>query len=162
VVLVGHGTNGRDGAVAARWLLEHATPVDLILAPRHAVTPDELAALRVGGASVTQHTNVGPTLAAAAVAIDALAGIGTKGALREPLAMLAALLNEARQNLHVVGLDLPSGIDADTGEVPGVAVRADSTVTLGGVKQGLLRFPAAEHVGTLISREIGIPPEAER
>jgi NAD(P)H-hydrate epimerase len=60
-----------------------------------------------------------------------------------------------------VALDIPSGIDADSGEVPGEAVWADYTVTLGGVKQGLLRFPAAERVGRLIARDIGIPQSAE-
>jgi NAD(P)H-hydrate epimerase len=58
-------------------------------------------------------------------------------------------------------VDIPSGIDADTGEVPGEAVWADSTVTLGGVKQGLLRFPAAERVGRLIPHQIGIPEAAQ-
>ena len=60
----------------------------------------------------------------------------------------------------MVALDLPSGVDADTGEVPGEAVWADTTVTLGAVKQGLLRFPAAERVGQLVAREIGIPDAA--
>src|SRR5205807_2369078 len=83
----------------------------------------------------------------------ALAGIGARGALREPLATLARQLNAVRHELLVVALDLPSGIDADTGAVPGEAVWADATVTLGGVKQGLLCFPAAERVGRLIARE---------
>jgi NAD(P)H-hydrate epimerase len=164
VILVGHGNNGRDGAVAAEWLLEHAAPVDLVVAPRHAVTPDELARLRAKGASIiasSDRPGIEAVLSDAAVAVDALAGIGTHGALREPLASVAAQLNAHRQTLHVVALDLPSGIDADTGEVPGEAVKAHSTVTLGGVKQGLLRFPAAERIGRLITRGIGIPPDAE-
>jgi NAD(P)H-hydrate epimerase len=97
----------------------------------------------------------------ARVAIDALAGIGAKGALREPLASLARHINAVRGSVTVVALDIPSGIDADTGEVPGEAVWADRTVTLGGVKQGLLRFPAAARVGRLIPRDIGIPAQAE-
>jgi NAD(P)H-hydrate epimerase len=165
VVLVGHGNNGRDGAVAAAWLIRHHTPTDLILAPRHAVRPDELRDLANAGASLVPSHDVAGVRAAlegAAVAVDALAGIGARGALREPLASLAKQLNDARHRLHVVALDLPSGIDADTGQVPGEAVWADSTVTLGAVKQGLLRFPAAERVGRLIPRAIGIPPDAER
>jgi ADP-dependent NAD(P)H-hydrate dehydratase / NAD(P)H-hydrate epimerase len=163
-VLVGHGNNGRDGAVAAEWLLSNRVPVDLLLAPRHAVTPDELHQLRSLGASVTRsedRAGVDAALSAAAVGVDALAGIGIKGPLREPLASMAAQLNAHRAQLRVVALDLPSGIDADSGEVPGEAVWANATVTLGGVKQGLLRFPAAERVGQLIAREIGIPPETE-
>jgi len=160
-VLVGHGNNGRDGAVAAEWLLRRTTPVDLVLAPRHALTRDELARLRALGGSVIACDDELATrraLGSAHVAIDALAGIGASGPLREPLASLARQLNDVRGQLHVLALDLPSGIDADSGEVPGEAVWADSTVTLGAVKQGLLRFPAAERVGRLIPREIGIPP----
>src|SRR5206468_8374652 len=99
-------------------------------------------------------------LAGAAVAVDALAGIGVTGALREPLAGLAAAIN-AHPAPHVVALDIPSGIDADTGAVPGEAVRADVTVSLGAVKQGLLRFPAAEYVGQIIARDIGILAEGQ-
>jgi NAD(P)H-hydrate epimerase len=60
-----------------------------------------------------------------------------------------------------VALDIPSGVDADTGAVAGEAVWADLTVTLGAVKQGLLRFPGAERVGRLVARDIGIPEQAE-
>ena len=162
-VMIGHGNNGRDGAIAAQWLLQHQTPVDLMLAPRHTVAPHELARLKALGATVI----VGAWsthLRAARVAIDAIAGIGTRGALREPLAFMVPLLNLARTeragDLKVVSVDVPSGIDADSGALPGEAVWADYTVTLGGVKQGLLRFPAAEHVGRLLPREIGIPSSA--
>jgi NAD(P)H-hydrate epimerase len=165
VVLVGHGNNGRDGAVAADWLVRHGTPVDLVLAPRHAVTPSELGRLQALGAALVPSVDareVEAALGRAGVAVDALAGIGARGALREPLVSLARQLNAARAGLHVVALDLPSGIDADTGAVPGEAVWADTTVTLGGIKQGLLRFPAAEHVGRLVARDIGIPETAQR
>jgi NAD(P)H-hydrate epimerase len=168
VILVGHGNNGRDGAVAAEWLAQRGVTVDLVLAPRHAVTPEELARLEAHGASTIRSENaaaVEHSLEAATVAVDALAGIGARGALREPLAALARQINTSRGTrgpaLHVLALDIPSGIDADTGDVLGEAVWADSTVTLGGVKQGLLRFPAAEHVGRLIARQIGIPKAAQ-
>src|SRR5438132_397465 len=164
LVLVGHGNNGRDGAVAAEWLLRHGAPVDLIVAPRHALKPEELARLQaLGGSVISSEDNsaVGGALRGALIAVDALAGIGARGALREPLASLARQLNAARDAVHVLALDLPSGVDADSGDVPGDAVWADSTVTLGAVKQGLLRFPAAEHVGRLIPRDIGIPDSAQ-
>ncbi|HEV7664639.1 MAG TPA: NAD(P)H-hydrate dehydratase [Chloroflexota bacterium] len=162
-VMIGHGNNGRDGAVAAEWLLRHQIPVDLMLAPRHAITADELSRLKALGASIVMGS-WSTHLRSARVAIDAIAGIGVHGALREPLAFMVPLLNLARAEpgsaLQVVSVDIPSGIDADTGAIPGEAVWADVTVTLGGVKQGLLRFPAAERVGRLIPREIGIPATA--
>jgi ADP-dependent NAD(P)H-hydrate dehydratase / NAD(P)H-hydrate epimerase len=164
LVLVGRGNNGRDGFVAAEWLLKRGIGVGLVLSPRHALNADELARISRLGATLTRsddESGVESALAGAAIVLDALAGIGAKGALREPLASLAGRLNAHRDHLSVVGLDLPSGIDADSGDVPGEAVWADLTVTLGGVKQGLLRFPAAERVGHLVAREIGIPPSAE-
>jgi NAD(P)H-hydrate epimerase len=163
LVLVGHGNNGRDGGVAARWLAEHGVSVELVLAPRHALTVDELEQLRALGISTVRAedtSEVERALSAADLAIDALTGLGATGPLREPLASLAGLLNAA-SSTFVVALDMPSGVDADTGEVPGQVVDADVTVTLGAIKQGLLRLPAAEHVGRLIAREIGIPPEAQ-
>ncbi len=163
VVVVGHGNNGRDGGLAALWLARRQRHVEMVLAPRHALTEEELSSLRALGARTLnsqQSSDIATTLRGAAVAVDAVAGIGTHGALREPLAELARLLNEHRAN-KVLALDIPSGIDADSGAVAGEAVQADVTVTLGAVKQGLLRFPAAEHVGRLIARDIGIPDEAQ-
>jgi NAD(P)H-hydrate epimerase len=167
-VLIGHGNNGRDGGVAADWLVRHQVPVELVLAPRHAIRPDELARLEAAGASAISAADasaVQHALGGVGLALDALAGIGTRGALRDPLVFPARALNVARAergpSLQVVALDIPSGIDADTGEVPGEAVWADVTITLGGVKQGLLCFPAAERVGRLIPRGIGMPEAAE-
>jgi ADP-dependent NAD(P)H-hydrate dehydratase / NAD(P)H-hydrate epimerase len=168
-VLVGPGNNGRDGAVAARYLARAGIGLDLLLAPRHAVRDDELAALRAGGVRVRDAAQAGDldqALARARVAVDGLTGIGAHGPLREPLAAFAARLNEARRvergsgELDVVAIDVPSGVDADSGAVPGEAVWADVTVTLGAIKQGLLLFPAAERAGRVVCRDIGIPADA--
>ncbi len=164
VVLVGHGNNGRDGAVAAEWLLGRRVPIDLVLAPRHAIAAHEIVRLQEhGAATIAAHDQPGveAALRGAGMAVDALAGIGVSGALREPLASLARQVNDARNTgLRVLALDIPSGIDSDTGAVEGEAIWADYTVSLGGVKQGLLRFPAAEHVGKLLPTDIGIPSSA--
>src|SRR5438874_5202788 len=134
-VLVGHGNNGRDGGLAAGLLAERGFGVELFLAPRHALTPTELERLRALNATVVETDvetdDVQRALGGAVLAIDALAGIGTHGALREPLASLAAQLNACRGAVRVLSVDVPSGIDADTGAVPGEAVWADVTVTLG-------------------------------
>ncbi|HEX2924394.1 MAG TPA: NAD(P)H-hydrate dehydratase, partial [Chloroflexota bacterium] len=93
------------------------------------------------------------------VVVDGLLGIGIHGTVREPMAgiVTAAGAEAAENRVPVVAVDLPSGIDADSGEVAGVALRADYTISLGCVKAGLLRFPAAEYVGTLIPVGIGLP-----
>jgi NAD(P)H-hydrate epimerase len=163
-VLVGHGNNGRDGMLAGMWLAERQRQVEVVLAPRHGVTEAEQTRLRELGARVVDAEATSEVLPSARVAVDALAGIGTRGALREPLASLARKVNEVSGErgdaVQVVAVDVPSGIDADTGDVPGEVVWADCTVTLGAVKQGLLRFPGAERVGRLAARAIGIPQAA--
>jgi ADP-dependent NAD(P)H-hydrate dehydratase / NAD(P)H-hydrate epimerase len=98
-------------------------------------------------------------IAAADLIIDGLTGIGGRGGLREPAASLASLVAAARAGTAlVVAVDLPSGVDADTGEVPGPAVAADATVTFGTLKPGLLVDPGASHAGTVELIDIGLGP----
>lgn len=92
--------------------------------------------------------------------IDGMLGIGGKGGLREPQATLAGLAAKAG-NATTVAVDLPSGIDADTGVVAGPAVRADVTVTFGAVKLGLLIDPGSSHAGVVEFVDIGLGPHLE-
>jgi len=99
------------------------------------------------------------TMHAADLVLDGLLGIGGRGGLREPQATLAALAEKARgSGTTVVAVDLPSGVDADTGEVTGAAVRADVTVTFGTWKMGLLIDPGAAHTGLAHLVDIGLTP----
>ncbi|MBB5939590.1 NAD(P)H-hydrate dehydratase [Streptomyces zagrosensis] len=88
--------------------------------------------------------------------LDGIVGIGGRGGLRPAAARLAAVAADA--GVPVVAVDLPSGVDADTGEVGGAAVRAAATVTFGAYKPGLLIDPAAEHTGALRLVDIGLGP----
>jgi hydroxyethylthiazole kinase-like uncharacterized protein yjeF len=98
-------------------------------------------------------------IAAADLIIDGLTGIGGHGGLRQPAAGLAWLAEQARTDGSVVvAVDLPSGIDADTGEVHGPAVVADVTVTFGTWKPGLLIDPGASHAGAAELIDIGLGP----
>jgi ADP-dependent NAD(P)H-hydrate dehydratase / NAD(P)H-hydrate epimerase len=102
-------------------------------------------------------------IGAADLIIDGLTGIGGRGGLREPAASLASLVAAARAgNALVVAVDLPSGVDADTGEVPGPAVAADATVTFGTLKPGLLVDPGAGYAGTVELIDIGLGPYLPR
>ncbi|WP_017590297.1 NAD(P)H-hydrate dehydratase [Nocardiopsis ganjiahuensis] len=89
--------------------------------------------------------------------VDGLLGIGGRGGLREPFAALAALASNSPA--PVVAVDLPSGVDADTGVVAGSAVRADATVTFGTYKPGLFVDPGAERAGRVHFVDIGLAPE---
>jgi hydroxyethylthiazole kinase-like uncharacterized protein yjeF len=108
-----------------------------------------LAPSAAGGAAEAE-----AEIAAADLVVDGLVGIGGRGGLREPHARLAALASAA--SAPVVAVDLPSGVDADTGAVPGPAVRADVTVTFGTHKPGLFVDPGATHAGVVEAVDIGI------
>ena len=98
-------------------------------------------------------------IAAADLIVDGLTGIGGHGGLREPGAALARLAAAARaEGALVVAVDLPSGIEADTGEVHGAAVQADLTVTFGTVKPALLIDPGADYAGPAELIDIGLGP----
>ena len=163
--LAGPGNNGRDALIAADLLQHRGWTVRTYLAPGVA-SEDILTALRAGGAAVHTHssdedlTRLRQWVADASVVVDGLLGIGIKGAVRAPMSAIIDAANEsaAAARVPVVAVDLPSGIDADTGAVAGVAIRADYTVSLGCVKAGLLRLPAAEFAGLLLPVEIGLPP----
>jgi ADP-dependent NAD(P)H-hydrate dehydratase / NAD(P)H-hydrate epimerase len=127
-------------------------------------TPPDVPAGGVSGPPPTATTSLVAPDAAAAIAaadliIDGLTGIGGRGGLREPAASLASLVARARTGgALVVSVDLPSGVDADTGEVPGPALAADATVTFGTLKPGLLVDPGASHAGTVELIDIGLGP----
>jgi len=167
VALVGAGNNGRDAVVAGRRLASRGFEIALWLGPRHALTDGEIRDLKGDGLGVESFGGVGAdlgrpgaALAGADVIVDGLLGVGAHGPMRPGLAEVAHLVNEIRQarpEIRVVAVDVPSGIDADDGSVPGAAVTADITVTFGAVKAGLLRFPAAGFVGRLVPRSIGLP-----
>jgi ADP-dependent NAD(P)H-hydrate dehydratase / NAD(P)H-hydrate epimerase len=156
-VLAGTGDNGGDALYAAAMLARGGAAVTAIQAgPRmHA---GGAAALRAAGGRtvpVAGH-DVRRAIGRAGLIIDGMLGIGGKGGLREPHATLAQLA--ANSAGTTVAVDLPSGIDADTGTVDGPAVRADITVTFGAVKPGLLIDPGAGHAGVVELVDIGLEP----
>jgi hydroxyethylthiazole kinase-like uncharacterized protein yjeF len=157
VVLAGSGDNGGDALYAGARLARRGAAVTAITGPK--AHEGGTADLRAAGGRVTGDADA---IARADLIIDGLLGIGGRGGLREPFAGLAAAAEQARQNAAtVVAVDLPSGIDADTGAVDGPAVRADVTVTFGAIKPGLLIDPGAGHAGTVELVDIGLRPEGE-
>ena len=163
VVLAGSGDNGGDALYAGALLARRGAAVTAIAAGSR-VHPGGTAALLQAGSRVSDDTGDAARLLAQSVTgadliVDGLLGIGGRGGLREPFAGLAAGAERARQaGATVVAVDLPSGIDADTGAVEGPAVRADVTVTFGAIKPGLLIDPGAGHAGTVELIDIGLGP----
>jgi ADP-dependent NAD(P)H-hydrate dehydratase / NAD(P)H-hydrate epimerase len=154
-VLAGTGDNGGDALYAGAMLARRGAAVTAI-APGEKVHQGGVEALRAAGGRVVPHA--GP-LADTDLIIDGMLGIGGHGGLREPYAALAKDVAAARHgDATVVAVDLPSGIDADTGVVDGPAVTADVTITFGAVKPGLLIDPGASHAGAVHLVDIGLQP----
>ena len=165
LTLAGPGNNGGDGRVMNRYLAEWGAQIttwrwrDNVIESTAGETPagDDLAGLRAA-------------LAEADVVADALLGTGHARPLDPRMRQALALVAEQRERLApqaapgrprplVLAVDLPSGLDADTGAVDAGALPADLTVTLAFPKTGLILFPGAGYLGELVVGAIGLPAE---
>jgi len=165
-VYCGLGGNGGDGFVAARHLLAAGYHVSVVVAGRTKDISHE-AALRnltilqslknnVPLMEVTDSSGI-PKLQADVV-VDALLGTGTKGKIKPPISQIIDLINAS--DAFKIAVDVPTGIDSDTGNALGVAVKADLTVTFHRSKAGLEK--AKKYVGELVVKPIGLPMEIEQ
>jgi hydroxyethylthiazole kinase-like uncharacterized protein yjeF len=153
VAYIGKGNNGGDALVALRILREAGWKILV----RSAWELPELGVLprrkyrELGEPELRREPLTGDDLARPLLVIDGLLGIGGRGALRPPLAGMAAEMNALREQAGAVvaAVDLPSGLDGDTGEVGAGAVTADLTLTIGVPKTGLLADAATAAVGRL-------------
>ncbi|EFW93016.1 carbohydrate kinase, YjeF related protein [Haladaptatus paucihalophilus DX253] len=158
-IVAGRGNNGGDAFVAARFLDEY--DVSVLLLGRAETIGTDIArenwdALRRAEYDATEVKDSGAfELPDCDLVIDAMLGTGVTGALREPAATVARAINDA--DAAVLAVDVPSGVNADSGEAEGVAVEADAVVTFHDMKPGL-----ADHDGDVTVADIGIPAAAER
>ncbi|WP_107118930.1 NAD(P)H-hydrate dehydratase [Streptomyces bungoensis] len=162
VLLVGSGDNGGDALYAGARLARRGAGVTaVLLAGPERTHRGGLAALRRAGGTIAAAEGAGRAIERAGLVVDGIVGIGGKGGLRPEARAVAEAV--ARSRAAVVAVDLPSGVEADTGEVRGAALRADLTVTFGTHKPGLLIDPAREYAGTVRLVDIGLelPPDPE-
>ncbi|MGQ4454711.1 NAD(P)H-hydrate dehydratase [[Kitasatospora] papulosa] len=156
LLLVGSGDNGGDTLYAGARLARRGAGVRALLTSPDKVHRQAMAALLAAGGQVVG----GPPLGASGpvdLVVDGITGIGGRGGLRPEAAELLRAVTAG--HVPVLAVDLPSGVEADTGEVLGEAVRADATVTFGTYKPGLLVDPAAGHAGALRLVDIGLAEE---
>jgi len=166
IIFCGLGGNGGDGFVAARHLLALGFRVSVVLAGKGADIRHEAAlknwqALQALRSSIPVQEVTDSALIPkvdAEIVVDALLGTGTKGQLKPPIAQMVEYINTL--SAFKVAVDVPTGIDSDTGEVLGNAVKADLTVTFHKAKTGL--YNAKKYVGELIVSEIGLPETLEK
>lgn len=156
-VLAGRGHNGGGGLAAARRLSAWGADVTAVLADAaerfQDVSGVQLGILRQMHVPVSQF---GGTLPAHDLLVDALIGYGLEGAPRGVTREIIAAAN--RSAAPTISLDAPSGVDVDTGEAPGEAIRARATLTLAFPKTGLIEPAARSLVGELYLADIGVPP----
>ena len=165
LILCGPGNNGGDGFVIARHLALNGRRVFIITSAAPETYRSDAAVncnsafklgLRIRTSSDMSDDEIKQAVCDSSVVIDALLGTGTTGAPRgEVLRLVLASLN-AKQ---AAAVDIPSGVDADTGEIPGLSVKADVTISFSAAKNGLYITPGASVAGEIALCPIGIAPE---
>src|SRR5438132_7013148 len=166
VVLAGPGNNGGDGLIAARHVKDWGADVTVVLLNPRGEHDANLRALVERELSIVvlddDAAKLDEPLAGAELVIDALLGTGRAREIEGPLAGVLHKLREARSRRlapRLPAVDLPTGLDAETGSVDPHTVAADQTVALGWSKVGLHTLPGAQYAGRVEVVDIGIAPE---
>ncbi|UCG54535.1 MAG: NAD(P)H-hydrate dehydratase [Dehalococcoidia bacterium] len=161
ILLIGPGNNGGDGLVAARYLHDWGAKVVLFLLGKRDKGDNNLKL--IGERGITSYDNLeqlGGILLSTDAVIDALFGTGRSRPIKGDFKRALEQVNETKKQytgLNVIAIDLPSGLDADSGACDPVCVYTDNTVTLGFPKPGLYNSPGAGMAGMVTIVDIGIP-----
>ncbi|MFH1678549.1 MAG: NAD(P)H-hydrate epimerase [Candidatus Omnitrophota bacterium] len=167
-IFCGRGNNAGDGFVAARHFITQGQDVDIYLIGNQGRIRNEaetnLSILkkitgRIFG--IRDSESLGAiNLKDYGIIIDALFGIGLKGEVEGLFKETISFINNNKNQIPVAAVDIPSGMDATTGEVHGIAIRADFTITFFAKKQGLLLKEGPEYSGKIIVKDLGLPVKA--
>jgi len=165
LILVGCGNNGGDALVVARRLkLQGGSVYTYLVGNRNKLTPESKTNLsifeKLGGEVNELPQNdkqFQMDIMAADVVVDGLIGIGAKGDLQEPFLGVAKTVNESLTK--VIALDIPTGVDATSGQILKEAIKADYTLTFGLPKLGLYLYPGASYAGKIIVEQLSFPPQ---
>lgn len=162
-VICGRGNNGGDGFVAARHLSNHGRdPIVTLIGDRTQLKGDSLLNFEIlNKMGIPFHPYDGkgrPGWDSAELIVDAIFGTGLSKNVDEPYKSAIAEINRlSEKGITVVSVDIPSGLNADTGEVMGIAVRADITVTLAREKEGLRKGEGPRYTGRIVVGYIAMP-----
>lgn len=162
LILVGKGNNGGDGLVAARYLQDAGIKVTLL----YAQDPSEMTGDAAIQRDATQQSGIDFAIwnqdweqesnwQSYTGIVDALLGTGSKGEPRTPYDAIITAANSSGKPM--IAADIPSGLNADTGEVAETCIQASLTVSLAFLKRGLIQYPGAGVAGDVVVRHIGIP-----
>ena len=154
LVLAGMGNNGGDGLALARMLSERGYQVEVWCVGNRDKASEQWELQRKILESYSVELVTKPGRQEYTVVIDALFGVGLSREISGVFREAAELFN--RLSGYKIALDLPSGVDSDTGRIWGCAIRADETVTFGFCKRGLLMYPGCTYAGKITASDIGI------
>ena len=172
LVLAGRGNNGGDAFVAARHLAGRGYMSEVILIGRRDGVPGDAAknldifqamggyVRGLDGAADEVLRELAPTFQGADLIIDGLLGTGTQGEIREPYAAVIKAVNATGR--PVIAIDIPSGLDCDTGRPLGPTIRAAKTVTMAALKTGFRNPESRQYTGEVILADIGVPYKPPR
>ena len=168
-IFCGSGNNGGDGFVVARHLFNGGLPVKLVLCTEPEKIKGDarvnfdicknmgLSMTHLEMASAELFRDVEDVIIGCGLLVDAILVTGMQGQLKEPLALLISSINS--HNLPIVAVDIPSGLDSDTGEPLPVSIEAAATVTFVALKKGFVDNPQSRQAtGWVFVADIGIPP----
>ena len=158
--LIGPGNNGGDGMVMARYLAQKGAQVSIYHWKEHHLIVHEQD---IPAQETDQRLEA--LVQDVAYIVDGLLGTGRSRPLPEDMRVLLKRVRAERARrpqLRVVAIDLPTGVNADTGEVDPGAIKADATITLDSPKRGFFFFPARDYIGELYIGSIGLPPEIKQ
>ncbi len=163
LILAGKGNNGGDAMACVRNFLEAGAEVQVLLTmgePKSKLAQKHLSILRKFGVPIDKYENskldvIKVMVQNADVVVDGMLGTGASQLVSDDLAALMRIVNE--YSTYTVSVDIPSGIESNTGKVLSESVIADMTVTFGMLKRGLLFYPARERCGKVKLGKIGLP-----
>jgi NAD(P)H-hydrate epimerase len=163
VILAGVGNNGGDGLVVGRYLLEKGSATRIYVVGELPDLKNDSKAqyqiLRKLGHHVQFIQKLSDDdvnhIKSCGVIIDALFGVGLNRLISEPFQSIVSLINQSQK--HVISIDIPTGLNATTGEIFGSCVKADSTVTFSFPKEGFFNNDGPKYTGQIVVADIGIP-----
>lgn len=160
-IFCGHGNNGGDGLVAARHLWNHGAKICVYIISRQAkISPeaqlnlDILLKMGHDVKIISREFDAGIIRNRFSLIIDALFGINFRGEVKEPFYSVISYINHTK--IPILALDIPSGIDADSGRAANIAVKAARTVTFGYAKKGMFLAEGKKYSGKVIVADIGL------
>jgi hydroxyethylthiazole kinase-like uncharacterized protein yjeF len=165
--VIGSGNNGGDGLVALTWLAQNGWEARAYLVrPRNADDSHLETLTRAGGVVLSidddpQFMHLDAWLDASLVLLDAVLGTGFRLPLREPLDSVLAHIAESPIKPYIVAVDCPSGVDCDSGEAAKECIPANLTLCMAAVKNGMLRLPAWDLLGELVTVDIGLSDDLQ-